>query len=264
MYLPKTSDISLDSLRNLNNTNLTEDKDFVKKQGMNLWLQNLADYDPSLNPGFTESVREKELLASIPGGAERLREWVTKISGKKAPTEDDLLDNVESYFRKKVKHNLKALSKYEDPEGFWNNTIAMTAAAPLTLAQYIPAVKAASTVTRGAKLFGLSQQVPAGIAATEFLREWDKGSAGDVLWAATKGYALGSAISFASQRQLLLRTGILATLGYAQESVHGASLDKRLAAAAVWGTFGLIPTAPRKPQQTRYGLEKGKELSEKF
>ena len=285
MYLPKTSVISLDSLRNLNNTNLTEDKDFVKKQGMNLWLQNLADYDPSLNPGFTESVREKdesvdvagsfkyglygskaaawELVASLPGGVERLREWVAKISGKKAPTEDDLLDNVESYFRKKVKHNLKALSKYEDPEGFWNNFIAMAAASPLTLISYIPAVKAASTVTRGAKLFGLPQQVPAGIAATEFLREWDKGSAGDVLWAATKGYALGSAISFASQRQLLLRTGILATLGYAQESVHGASLDKRLAAAAVWGTFGLIPTAPRKPQQTRYGLEKGKELSEK-
>ena len=81
-----------------------------------------------------------ELLASIPGGYDRFRDWMVETVGAE-PNTENYADHIRDY--------LKAVAKRHDPETlgldapstYGTKVAAGFAALPLTVAQFYPAVK---------------------------------------------------------------------------------------------------------------------------
>ena len=184
--------------------------------------------------GFTSSVSSAyELLASIPGGIDRFYNWGRTTLGFE-PDEENIYTYAEDYFRSLARGTSPEAFGYEAPLGLSNKVLSGFAQLPVTVAQYVPFVKASGTLAKG-------------IALTDVTREIDDGNAVDIAKAAAYGYGTGKVISWANSLSVGPRMGTLGAFGFLTAG-HNANLEDRLAAGIVWGGTGLVsPKAEGKP-----------------
>ena len=179
-----------------------------------------------------------ELLASIPGGYDRFRDWMVEKVGME-PNTENYADHIRDY--------LKAVAKRHDPETlgldapstYGTKVAAGFAALPLTVAQFYPAVrglKALGSLGKVGKAFS-KRSLPGGLAATEFLRNWDDASGYEIAKATAYGYGLGKVIQIANGMQVLPRMAAFGATGFLTAGWK-APLEDRFAAATVFGAAG--------------------------
>ena len=172
-----------------------------------------------------------ELLASIPGGYDRFRDWMVEKVGLE-PNHDNIADHIQDYFNAIAKRFDPEQLGMDPPSTYGTKVMAGLAALPLTVAQYHPAV-------RLAKLGKLGSGLPAGIAATEFLRSWDDASLYEIGKLTAYGAVTGKWIEMANRLQVIPRMASLGALGFLMPGWK-APLEDRMAAATVFATGGLI------------------------
>ena len=179
-----------------------------------------------------------ELLGSVPGGIDRFYDWSRTVLGKE-PTEDSIFDDVENYFKSIAKSKDPEELGFVAPEGYAYKTLAGFAAAPIAIAQYIPAIRGVKALGTLGKVgqFAAKRSLPLGLAVTDVAREIDEGSAFEMAKAGAYGYGTGKVIQFANKLGIGPRMGTLAGFGFLTAG-HHANLDDRFAAATVWGTLG--------------------------
>jgi len=181
-----------------------------------------------------------ELLASIPGGYDRFRDWMVEKVGAE-PNPENYADHIRDY--------LKAVAKRHDPETlgldapstYGTKVAAGFAALPLTVAQFYPAVrglKALGSLGKVGKAFS-KRSLPGGLAATEFLRNWDDASGYEIAKATAYGYGLGKVIQIANGMQVLPRMAAFGATGFLTAGWK-APLEDRFAAATVFGAAGIL------------------------
>ena len=141
-----------------------------------------------------------ELLASIPGGIDRLRDWAIGKFGYE-PTQDAWMDKMRDYFDDLAQEASPEAKGIGAPDTFGGKVAAGFAAAPLTIAQFIPAVR-------------LTKSLTIGTAATEFLRTMDDGNLVEIAKATAIGGILGGTISLANRMRMPMRMATLATTGF--------------------------------------------------
>lgn len=191
-------------------------------------------FSNALGYGFNTSVSSAyELLGSIPGGIDRFYNWGRTTLGFE-PDEENIYTYVEDYFKSLARGTSPEAFGYEPPQGYINKTASGFAGLPVTVAQYIPFVKASGSLAKG-------------IALTDVTREIDDGNAVDIAKAAAYGYGTGKFIGWANNLSVGPRMGALGGFGFLTAG-HNANLEDRLAAATVWGAAGyLSPKAEGKP-----------------
>ena len=193
----------------------------------------------ALGYGFWGSASSfMELLGSVPGGIDRFYDWSRTVLGKE-PTEDSIFDDVENYFKSIAKSTDPEELGFVAPEGYAYKTLAGFAAAPIAIAQYIPAIRGVKALGTLGKVgqFAAKRSLPLGLAVTDVAREIDEGSAFEIAKAGAYGYGTGMVLQFANKLGIGLRMGTLAGFGF-WTAGHNANLDDRFAAATVWGTLG--------------------------
>ena len=234
------------SLKKMYETGLDMDPNFYQAMGMNnpnyfykFDLNNInpEQYDSEIlnrnreksgwKYGWYGSVSSSfELLSSIPGGIDRLRDWGLDILGYE-PTVDGYLDKLHEYLDDTAQRWTPEAKGIAAPDTFGGKVAAGFAAAPLTIAQFIPAVRLTKSLTIGS-------------AATEFLRSMDDEDLVGITKATAMGAFMGKSIDLANRAKLGIRMATLATLGFATQGWK-APLEDRFAAAVVWGSFGMLP-----------------------
>ena len=188
-----------------------------------------------------------ELMSSIPGGYDRFRDWMVEKLGME-PNPDNYADNLRDYFNDIAKKYDPETLGLDTPRGYQAKVIAGVAALPLTVAQFYPAVRGLKALSTFGKVgAGLAKRsLPAGIAATEFLREWDDANMYELSKATAYGYGLGKVIQIANGMQVLPRMAMLGATGFLTTGWK-APLEDRLASATVFGLAGaLAPWAEGK------------------
>ena len=176
---------------------------------------------------FGSAASGAELLSSIPGGIDRLYDWGRSALGYE-PTPDSIFDKTHEYLDDIAQGFTPEARGIAAPTTFGGKVIAGFAAAPLTIAQYVPAVRIAKSLTIGT-------------AATEFLRSIDDGNLTDIAKATAMGGGMGFVIGLATRARLPLRMASLAAIGFGSAGWK-ASMEDRWAAAVVWGSLGILPT----------------------
>jgi len=182
-----------------------------------------------------------ELLGSVPGGVDRFYDWSRTVLGKE-PTEDSIFDDAENYLKSIAKSTNPEEMGFETPEGYWYKTLAGFAAAPISIAQYIPAVRGVKALGALGKVgqFLAKRSLPLGLAVTDVAREIDEGSAFEMTKAFAYGYGTGFVIGVANALPgVSMRMAGLGAFGFATAG-HNANMDDRLAAATVWGSLGYL------------------------
>ena len=167
-----------------------------------------------------------ELLSSIPGGIDRLRDWGLKTLGYE-PTTDGYLDKLHEYLDDVAQGFTPEERGIAAPTTFGGKVAAGFAAAPLTIAQFIPAVRLTKSLTIGS-------------AATEFIRTMDDGNLMDITKATAMGGMMGGIIGAANRARLPLRVATLGATGFFSAGWN-ASMEDRWAAATVWASLGALP-----------------------
>ena len=192
-------------------------------------------YSNAFKYGFKGSVASTfELLASIPGGYDRFRDWMVEFVGLE-PNPDNIADHVQDYFNAIAKKFDPMQLGMDPPSTYGTKVMAGIASLPLTIAQYHPAVK----LSKLTKLGKLGHSLPAGIAATEFLRSWDDASLYEIGKLTAYGAVTGQWIKMANRLQVIPRMASLGVLGFLMPGWK-APLEDRMAAATVFAAGGLI------------------------
>ena len=191
-------------------------------------------FSNALGYGFTSSVSAAyELLGSIPGGIDRFYNWGRTTLGFE-PDEENIYTYAEDYFKSLARGTAPEAFEFQAPSGYINKTASGFASLPVTVLQYVPAVKASGSLAKG-------------IALTDVTREIDDGNAVDITKAAAYGYGTGKVISWANGLSVGPRMATLGGFGFLTAG-HNANLEDRAAAATVWGAAGyLSPKAEGKP-----------------
>ena len=234
------------SIKKMYDTGLESSPEFYKELGLDninsfykLDLNNMnpEKYDPEiLNRNreqngwkygwYGSAASSMELLASIPGGIDRLRDWGLQTLGYE-PTTDGYLDKLHEYLDDVAQGFTPEERGIAAPTTFGGKVAAGFAAAPLTIAQFIPAVRLTKSLTIGS-------------AATEFIRTMDDGNLMDITKATAMGGVMGGIIGLANRTRLPLRMATLGATGFASVGWN-ASMEDRWAAATVWATLGMFP-----------------------
>ena len=175
---------------------------------------------------YGSAASSMELLASIPGGIDRLRDWGLKTLGYE-PTTDGYLDKLHEYLDDVAQGLTPEERGIAAPTTFGGKVAAGFAAAPLTILQFVPAVRLTKSLTIGS-------------AATEFIRTMDDGNLMDITKATAMGGMMGGIIGLANRTRLPLRVATLGATGFFSAGWQ-ASMEDRLAAATVWATLGALP-----------------------
>ena len=176
---------------------------------------------------FGSAASGAELLSSIPGGIDRLYDWGRSALGYE-PTPDSIFDKTHEYLDDIAQGFTPEARGIAAPTTFGGKVAAGFASAPLTILQYVPAVRIAKSLTIGT-------------AATEFLRSIDDGNLADIAKATAMGGLMGGVIGLATRARLPLRMASLAAIGFGSAGWK-ASMEDRWAAAVVWGSLGILPT----------------------
>ena len=187
--------------------------------------------------GSVQSVYE--LMASVPGGWDRFRDWMVEKVGME-PNPDNYADHLRDYFQSLAKKHDPETRGLDSPRGYQAKVVAGIAALPLTVAQFYPAVRGLKALNTFGKVgAGLAKRsLPAGIAATEFLREWDDANMYELGKATAYGYGLGKVIQIANGMQVLPRMAMLGATGFLTTGWK-APLEDRLAAGTVFALAGI-------------------------
>ena len=188
----------------------------------------------ALGYGFSSSVSAAyELLGSIPGGIDRFYNWGRTTLGFE-PDEENIYTYAEDYFKSLARGTSPEAFGFEPPSGYINKTASGFASLPVTVLQYVPAVRVSGGLAKG-------------IALTDVTREIDDGNAVDIAKAAAYGYGTGKVISWANGLSVGPRMATLGGFGFLTAG-QNANLEDRAAAATVWGAAGyLSPKAEGKP-----------------
>jgi len=193
------------------------------------------------------------LLSNIPGGINRFKNFLTGQTSK-SPEEllmsDDTNDHL-NLFEQAEKY-LKTIAYDVAPKGITDDRIIDKiyqgiGAAPGTVAQYIPATRAAGILAKPVskitptklkklndKYFNLVNPTSMGLAATDVLAASDQGF-GDASIAGIKGLILGNALKGTEGLNLNSRVTTLGTLGFF--STEGG-FDDRVSGAVTFGLLG--------------------------
>ena len=234
------------SLKTMYETGLDMDSNFYQSMGMDnansfykFDLNNInpEQYDSEIlnrnreksgwKYGWYGSVSSSfELLSSIPGGIDRLRDWGLEKLGYE-PTVDGYLDKIHEYLDDVAQSWTPEAKGIAAPDTFLGKVAAGFAAAPLTIAQFIPAVRVAKSLTIGS-------------AATEFIRTMDDEDLVGIAKATAMGAFMGKSIELANRTKIGLRMATLGTLGFVTQGWK-APLEDRFAAAVVWSSLGALP-----------------------
>jgi len=195
----------------------------------------------ALGYGFWGSASSfMELLGSVPGGIDRFYDWSRTVLGKE-PTEDSIFDHAEDYLKSIAKSTAPEELGFVAPEGYAYKTLAGFAAAPIAIAQYIPAIRGVKALGTLGKVgqFAAKRSLPLGLAVTDVAREIDEGSAFEMAKAGAYGYGTGKVLQFANKLNIAPRMATLGGFGFLTAG-HHANLDDRFAAATVWGALGYL------------------------
>ena len=199
------------------------------------------DWGNAIKYGWKGSLASSfELLASIPGGYDRFRDWAVETLGG-VPNQENIADHIQDYFNALAKKNDPETLGLDAPSTYGTKVAAGFASLPLTVAQFIPAIRGLKAVGGLGKLgAGLAaRHLPAGIAATEFLRNWDDANAVELAKATGYGYLLGKGIQIANAMNILPRMGMFGAMGF-MTAGWDAPMEDRLAAATVFAGAGIF------------------------
>jgi len=204
-----------------------------------------------------------ELIGSIPGGIDRFYDWSRKTIGIE-PTEDSIFDHAENYL-KDIAHDINPeYNNMAKPEGFQEKFWYGLGMALPTIVSYIPFIRATGMAAKGLQTVGgigktagiargtgrflaKGNALPAGIAATDMIREIDDGKFSDIAISGAYGYGTGTILHLANKLNILPRMAVLGSTGYLSAGWE-ANNEDRLASAAVWATLGVFgPIAEGKP-----------------
>lgn len=179
-------------------------------------------------------------LANIPGGLSSLSKFVADKYGKKLEVSESgmikALDYAEDYLRHlSIKYNPSPDNPYysteatfgyrpEAPETFTGKVMSAIGQAPITVGEYLPAMKVAGTVGKFTKGLTVVQKTPSvvkglvspaavGFAATDALREIDKGGEAATI-AGLKGFLLGRTMNAFEPFNFRTRVTAMGTLGF--------------------------------------------------
>ena len=188
-----------------------------------------------------------ELIASVPGGFDRFRDWAVDTLGG-VPNKENIADHLHDYFNDLAKKNDPDILGLEAPSTLGAKLAAGYAQLPFVALEFFPAIKGLQAA-RGLEKLGptlgkvgtalAKRSVPAGIAATEFLRNWDEANAADLAKVTAYGYGFGLGIQFANRLNILPRMGMFGAMGFMTAGWQ-APMEDRLVASIVFGTAGAI------------------------
>jgi hypothetical protein len=196
------------------------------------------------------------LLSNIPGGINRFSNFVQGETTKTpeelllSDNEDDelnLLEKTEKYLKI---IGLKVAPRGEADDGIIAKIYQGLGAAPITVGEYIPAIKGAGVVskaitkTSGGKALnkinqkygGTINPTSMGLAGTDFVMNADRGL-GEATIAGAKGYILGNALKGVEGLNMKTRAITLGTLGFG--STEG-SLEDRFAGGVTFSFLGAL------------------------
>ena len=203
-------------------------------------------YSNAFKYGWKGSVSSVfELLASIPGGYDRFRDWMVETVGAE-PNPENYADHIRDYLKGVAQRYDPETLGLDAPSTYGTKVAAGFAALPLTVAQFYPAVKGLKALGSLGKVGGTLRKVgtafskrslPGGLAATEFLREWDDASGYEIAKATAYGYGLGKVIQIANGMQVMPRMAAFGATGFLTAGWK-APLEDRFAAATVFGAAG--------------------------
>ncbi len=181
-----------------------------------------------------------ELMSSIPGGYDRFRDWMVEKVGLE-PNPDNYADHLRDYFGDLAKKNNPETLGLDAPSTYPTKVVAGIAALPLAVAQFYPAVRGLKALKGLGKIGkGLAaRQLPAGIAATEFLRNWDDANMYELGKATAYGYGLGTVIKIANGMSVLPRMATLGATGFVMPGWK-APMEDRFASATVFALAGTL------------------------
>ena len=155
------------------------------------------------------------------------------------PNPDNYADNIRDYFKSVAQRHDPETLGLDAPSTYGTKVAAGLAALPLTVAQFYPAVKglkALGSLGKVGKAFS-KRSLPGGLAATEFLREWDDATGYEIAKATAYGYGLGKVIQVANGMQVMPRMATFGATGFLTAGWK-ASLEDRFAAGTVFGLAG--------------------------
>ena len=196
------------------------------------------------------------LLSNIPGGINRFSNFV---QGETTKTPEELLlsndKNDELNLLEKTEKYLKTIGLKVAPQGEADDGLISKiyqglGAAPITVGEYIPAIKGAGVVSKvitktsgGKSLNKINQKyggtinpTSIGLAGTDFVMSSDKGI-GEATVAGAKGFILGNALKGVEGLNMKTRAITLGTLGFG--STEG-NFEDRIAGGVTFSFLGAL------------------------
>ena len=229
------------------------------------------------------------LLSNIPGGINRFSNFIQGETSKTpeelllSDNESDelnLLEKTEKYLKTV---GLKVAPKGEADDGVLAKIYQGIGAAPITVGEYIPAIKGAGIVGKAItktpvgkalnkvneKYLGLINPASVGMAATDFVMESDKGLT-TATTAGAKGFILGNALRGTEALNMKTRATTLGVLGFG--STEG-NFEDRISGGVTFAFLGAmgniggkggrdIVTDFRDSLKFRKGVLEGQSLKE--
>ena len=170
-----------------------------------------------------------ELLNNIPGSVDRFFDWAGEKTGLDKNDEgffEEALQNLEYWLTKRARMTNPEYLGLDAPETLRGKVMAGFAAAPITVASYVPASMLLGPV--------------GGFALTDAIRaaEPDAGLL-DIAEGAAWGAVYGKTLKWAFNYGLPKRMAIMGGMGYGGSWVQGAPQEDRFANAIVMATLGV-------------------------
>ena len=259
------SKIDYNNIINQSDENINFDKEPITDLDRKLNISKSASY--GWNMGVSSLYN---FGSSIPGTADRFRDWFFKKHGDN-PVDDDWLEHAQEYLQEKSLQYNKEAELIGEPHGYKNRLIAEIAQVPGAVVQYLPSMFLTSKVP-GLKDSWL--RLPVSFAATDAIRVADEApltGSDSVSSEALKGFGMGLYLHGASKiKNLPIKSLMLFGLGFVTAGdgvlpTTRADSEKRVAAGLTWAALGAIDRVfQRKEPREKIikKLEGGKKISE--
>jgi hypothetical protein len=246
-------------------------------KNVNFEKEIITDLDRTLNipksAAYGWNMGVSSLLnfgSSIPGTADRFRDWFFKKRGEN-PIDDDWLEHGQDYLEEKSLQFSRNAELIGEPHGFRNRLVAEIAQVPGAIVQYIPAMIGTGKYGLDMKSF---LRLPLSFAATDAIRVADDAP----LWGtdsvsseALKGFGTGLWLGIASKvKSLPVKSLMLFSLGFTTAGdgffpTTRADSEKRVAAGITWAALGAMDRVfqGKEPREKIIKkLEGGKKVAE--
>jgi len=171
---------------------------------------------------YSSSAGFYNILANIPGGINNLNDWLVQKTGLGVESKETVLGELENYLRGVSQSVSPDAYGIEPPKGVINKIYAGIAAAPVTVGEYVPAVKAFGMVGGFASIAGL-ENVDEDID--------------DIGIEMGKAAALGGIVKASSVLNIPERVAALGLLGF---GTSGGELEDKVAAGVVFASMGAM------------------------